>query len=153
MARRADERKLDSLAARLQIIRPDSVRRWGTLTAGEMLCHLGDAHEFVLGLRTPPGPAPGGAGRPLLKWAALYAPIRWPKGAKTRAGVDPRRDGTRPADFEADRLRATTSLRLLVTADPATLAPRHFRFGPMTAADWHRWAYRHVDHHLRQFGV
>lgn len=149
----ADERTLDRLAVRLETIRPDSARRWGTLTAGEMLCHLGDAHEFVLGTRTFAGPALTGAGRPLLKWAALYAPIRWPKGAKTRAGVDPRREGTRPADFEADRRRAIASLRLLVAADPGTLAPGHFRFGPMKATDWHRWAYRHVDHHLRQFGA
>jgi hypothetical protein len=29
----------------------------------------------------------------------------------------------------------------------------HGAFGPMTPADWHRWAYRHTDHHLRQFGL
>jgi hypothetical protein len=29
----------------------------------------------------------------------------------------------------------------------------HGRFGTMTTRDWHRWAYRHTDHHLRQFGL
>ncbi len=30
---------------------------------------------------------------------------------------------------------------------------RHPVFGLMTRAQWGRWAYRHMDHHLRQFGV
>jgi hypothetical protein len=56
-------------------------------------------------------------------------------------------------EFEADRRRAITSLERLAVAEPATLAARHFRFGPMSAAGWHRWAYRHVRHHLRQVRV
>ena len=149
----ADPRALGVLVGRLQLVRPETPRHWGTLTAGEMLCHLGDAHEFVLGTRTPPETATAGEPRPLLKWAALYAPIRWPKGAKTRAGVDPRREGSRPVEFESDRGRAISTLELLARAEPRTLTAHHFRFGPMSAADWHRWAYRHVAHHLRQFGV
>ena len=30
--------------------------------------------------------------------------------------------------------------------------PRHPLFGRMTNGEWGRWGYRHVDHHLRQFG-
>jgi hypothetical protein len=29
----------------------------------------------------------------------------------------------------------------------------HGVFGRMTLEDWQRWAYKHADHHLRQFGV
>jgi hypothetical protein len=148
----ADPLALDELVRRLQALRPDSARRWGTLTAGEMLCHLGDAHEYVLGVRTPRGPVATGTPRPILKWLVLHAPVRWPKGARTRPGVDPHREGTRPSDFEADRRRVITTLQALAVAAPATLAAHHFRFGPMSASDWHRWASRHVAHHLRQFG-
>jgi hypothetical protein len=28
----------------------------------------------------------------------------------------------------------------------------HPIFGPMSKADWLRWGYLHMDHHLRQFG-
>ena len=149
----ADAKTLNDLVERLRLLRPETSRRWGTLTAGEMLCHIGDAHESVLGIRVPPGSPPPGPPRPVLKWMALYGPIPWPKGAKTRPGVDPRLQGTRPSDFERDRQRAITSLQQLAVADPASLSPRHFRFGPMSATDWYRWAYRHVGHHLRQFGV
>jgi hypothetical protein len=149
----ADPRALDRLVEGLRQLRPDTPRRWGTLTPAEMLCHLGDAHEAVLRIRVAPGPVPSGGPRPMLKWLALYGPIPWPKGAKTRAGVDPRREGTRPREFEADRRRAIASLQRLAAAEPAALATHHFRFGAMSAADWHRWAYRHVRHHLRQFGL
>ena len=149
----ADAETVGSLVERLRRLRPETPRRWGTLTAGEMLCHLGDAHESVLGVRAAPGSPPPGPPRPVLKWIALYGPIPWPKGVTTRAGVDPRLQGTRPGDFELDRQRTITSLQRLALADPSSLATRHFRFGSMSASDWYRWAYRHVDHHLRQFGV
>jgi DinB superfamily len=149
----ADPRTLADLVARLERLPADAPRRWGTMTAGEMLCHLGDAHESVLGVRVAPGPAPSGVSRPMLKWYALRSPMPWPKGVTTRPGVNPKLEGTRPGEFERDRARAIASLRALATATPATLGRPHFAFGPMSASDWHRWAYKHVIHHLRQFGA
>jgi hypothetical protein len=29
----------------------------------------------------------------------------------------------------------------------------HAIFGPLSEQEWMIWAYRHSDHHLRQFGV
>lgn len=148
-----DGRTLDSLVSRLLLLREDTPRRWGTLTAGEMLCHLGDTVESVLGKRVAPGPPPSRVTRPFLKWLILYAPLPHPRGAKTRPGVNPKIDGTRPRDFERDRDRVIVGLRSLAAAAPGALAAHHFMFGPMSPRDWHRWAYRHVNHHLRQFNL
>jgi hypothetical protein len=144
---------LQALIDRLRRLRPDQARRWGTLTAGEMLCHLGDAHELVLGRRAPAGPRPPVAPRRLRKWYALHVPLPWPRGVQGRPDLDPRQQGTPPGDFEADRTRAIESLAALAAAPPPELAPAHRLFGPMSAADWRRWAFLHVDHHLRQFGL
>lgn len=148
-----DDKTLSSLVERLNRLGPDTPPRWGTLTAGEMLCHLGDAHESLLGTGDSPGPGASGRSRPLFKWLALYAPLAWPKGVKTLPEVNPRIDGTRPGDFERDRERAIASLKRLAAAGPGGLTTQHFLFGKMSARDWHRWAYRHVTHHLRQFGL
>lgn len=148
----ADPEVLASLLARLGRLTPGAPRRWGTLTPAEMLCHLGDASDSVLGRRVPPGSPPSGAPRPVLKWVALYLPIPWPRGVETRPGVNPRREGTRPGDFGRDRGRVVAGLTALAAAD-RELQAFHFLFGPMSPRDWHRWAYRHVDHHLRQFGL
>ena len=144
---------VEGLLARLGKLTPESERHWGTLSAGEMLCHLGDTLESVLRHRVPPGPPPSEVPRPFLKWVILYAPMPWPKGVKTRPGVNPKIDGTRPGSFEADRSRVITRLAELTTAPAEQLTPVHFMVGPMSRSDWQRWAYKHTDHHLRQFGL
>ncbi len=148
-----DPAALESLIARLRALRPDAERCWGTLDAGEMLCHLGDGNEAVLDWRNKLEGRLEVKPRPILKWIALYSPLPWSKRAKTDPSVDPRQDGTQPRDFEADRERAIESLRAITAAPAGELAPVHGLFGPMSARDWYRSVYRHVDHHLRQFGA
>ena len=140
---------LDELVRRLGGLAPATPRRRGTLTPHEMLCHLADASASILG-------RPGGtAGRPrlLVKWLALYTPLPWPRGLGTPASVDPRKGGSRPDGFERDRERAVAGLRGLAAAGDGALPAGHRRFGAMATRDWHRWGWRHTDHHLRQFGL
>lgn len=141
------------LLDRLRRLTPESQRKWGTLTAGEMLVHLGDAGDSVLGIRVPPGTPASGKSNRILKWVFLYSPLGVPRGVRTRPGVDPRLGGTRPGDFAQDAARVAEGIRAMAAAPDGTLAPHHFFFGPMTREDWHRWAWRHVDYHLRQFGL
>lgn len=144
----ADPAATSELVSRLESVERDSERRWGTLTAHEMLCHVADACEVSLGLRAPSAMTFRGPAR-LIKILALWAPIPWAKGVATGAGVDPRREGTRPSDFARDRERAIRLLRELASS----AQPRpHPIFGTMTAREWLRWGYLHADHHLRQFG-
>ena len=147
----ADPAVLRALVARLQALRPDAQRRWGTLTPHEMLCHLGDATAMVL--RTRPREAPlAGRARPFVKLLALWSPVRWPRGRATNPMHDPKARGTRPSLFEQDLARAIAGLADLAEAKPSALEPVHGVFGTMSLADWQRWAYKHTDHHLRQFG-
>lgn len=145
----ANPATLASLISRLEALEPDTPRRWGTMTAGEMLCHLGDASKSILGR---PGAGPKTRKR-LVRWIALYSPLPWPKGAKTPPNVNPRVDGTRPGDFEADRQRAIEGLRTLAATPAEGYPAGHLLFGALSHADWLVWAFRHTDHHLRQFGV
>ena len=67
--------------------------------------------------------------------------------------VDSERGGTPPGAFEGD---VRDLLRLLdrFTRKPQEFALRaHPIFGAMTEAEWMRWGYLHMDHHLRQFGA
>jgi hypothetical protein len=66
---------------------------------------------------------------------------------------DPKAGGTQPAAFTHDLARAVAGLEAIATAQPGTLEPVHGFFGTMSVADWQRWAYKHADHHLRQFGL
>jgi hypothetical protein len=66
---------------------------------------------------------------------------------------DPKADGTQPSAFVQDLARAIAGLEGIASAKPDTLEPVHGLFGTMSVSDWQRWAYKHTDHHLRQFGL
>jgi hypothetical protein len=147
---------LARLVERLNALQPDTPRRWGTLTPGEMLCHLGDATASVLepaSTEAASASSEAARRRPVVKWIALRSPLPWPRGLKTPASVDPHADGTQAGDFEVARQRAISGLLTFAAASASALAAGHGAFGRMTIQDWHRWAYRHTDHHLRQFGL
>lgn len=141
-----------ALARRLESLRPDSARRWGRMTAHQMVCHVADNFRMALGEREA-APRTGPLQRTLLKWYALYAPIPWPHGIPTAPEVDAERQGTRPSDFAADLGQAAALLERLAVAATSLDGRAHPVFGPLSSAGWLRWAYLHTDHHLRQFGL
>jgi hypothetical protein len=148
----ADPLVLADLVRRLQHLAPETPRRWGMLTAHEMLCHLGDATAMVLLDRPRVTPVDGGR-RALRKRLGLWSPLRWPHGLRTSPHYNPRTLGSRPTDFGADLARVIDGLERLGVARPDTsLEPAHGFFGSMSVRDWQRWAWKHTEHHLRQFG-
>jgi hypothetical protein len=66
---------------------------------------------------------------------------------------DPRAGGTQPSVFAQDRARAVAGLQGIAVARVDAVESVHGFFGTMSLADWQRWAYKHTDHHLRQFGL
>ena len=148
----AHARDKADILRRLGTVRADSPRRWGRMSAPQMICHLCDAFLGVLG-ELPVAPAHTLVNRTLVKWFALYSPFPWPPGIRTRPEFDQLTGGTRPGDFDADvdRLRRLVE-RITSGAVPVPWG-EHPLFGPLTARQWLRWSYLHMDHHLRQFGA
>jgi uncharacterized protein DUF1569 len=122
------------------------------MTPHQMICHLGDSFKFTFGekeISSISNPFT----RTVVKWIALYAPMPWPHGVKTRPEVDQEIDGTPPDDFEGDRRRLVALIeRFTAPANDAEFRPHPF-FGDLSEAEWMRWGYLHCDHHLRQFGA
>ena len=137
---------------RLRTLRPDSIRKWGRMSAHQMVCHLADA--FLMDTEQKPvSHASGFRERTIVKWVALYAPFRWPPGIQTRPEVDQELGGTRPTAFATD-VESLEALVEIVTTRPGFFSGRrHPIFGRLSQAGWMRWGYLHMDHHLRQFGV
>lgn len=149
----ADPAVLEGILARLGRLTPASQPLWGTMSAGEMVCHLADVGDMAIGKRTVAVPATHGWQSKVAKFLILRTAMPFPKGVPTRPSLDPKREGTKPSDFERDRARAVEGLRALAAIPGDRPGPTHGRFGPMTMADWHRQGFRHTDHHLKQFGV
>ena len=141
----------DDLLRRLRALRPDSPRRWGRMTAHQMVCHLRDT--FLMDTDAKPVRPIGGPWRQrAMRSVALYVPVRWPRGMPTLAEVDQERQGTPPAGFDED-LEALLDVVARARTPGCFRGRRHPALGPLTEAEWHRWAWLHTDHHLRQFGL
>jgi hypothetical protein len=137
---------------RLRDVRPDRVRRWGRMSAHQMICHLGDSIRMALGEK-PVSPATNLLQRTIVKWIALYLPLPWPAGIATRPELDQALGGSRPGDFGADVAQVEELLERAAASPKRLDGQRHPIFGRMSDGAWLRWGYAHTDHHLRQFGV
>jgi hypothetical protein len=148
----ARERDTAEILRRLRALRHDSERRWGRMSAHQMVCHLSDGCRLLTGRTTELAATP--LPRFLMRWIALYAPFRWPAGILTTPDLDQDGGGTRPVEFEAD-VAELERLLIEVTTDRRDRFSQYFHplFGRMSESAWLRWAYLHADHHLRQFGV
>lgn len=135
---------------RLVVLKADQARRWGKMSCHQMLCHLSDSFLCSMGEKTassmkPPIP------KMVMKWGALYFPMRWPKGVATRPEIEQGVGGTAPVEFTVDRDRLVALIERFSKVNSAFA--EHPIFGVMSERDWMRWGYLHCDHHLRQFGA
>ena len=64
----------------------------------------------------------------------------------------PSKNGTPPTSFEADVAQLDSLMVRFAEARGGGLLP-HNRWGNMSRGMWGRYGYRHVNHHLRQFGL
>jgi hypothetical protein len=148
----ADPVVKQAILERLRKVSLEKERRWGSMTPNQMLCHLSDSFKGVIGEK-PLGRKDNLASRTLVKWIALRAPITWPHGVKTMPEMNQAIGGTPPAGFEEDRGELEQLLDRWTRANRDFQWTQHPIFGPLFEWEWQRWAYLHVDHHLRQFGV
>jgi hypothetical protein len=149
MSTLADPKVRAACRSRIARLDPNARAKWGRMTAPQMLCHLNDSFRVAMGEKYA-SPATSLLQRTFIKWVALRTPVPWPPGVPTRPEIEQGRGGTPPAEWESD---CAELLRLMNAFAQRETFGVHPAFGKMTQRDWLTWGYRHVDHHLRQFGV
>ncbi len=140
------------LLERLATLRANSPRQWGRMTAHQAVCHLSDSFLGVTGRKSVVDRS-NVITRSLLKAVALNGPGKWPHGIRTMPEMDQEIGGTKPTEFERDRTDLLRLIEGFAQPDQDFCSYRHPAFGAMRPDQWFRWAWLHVDHHLRQFGV
>jgi hypothetical protein len=143
-----DATSRQQLLDRVARLRPDSARRWGRMTPNEMMCHLEDSVRVATG-EAPAKSRPSFMSNPVLRTLIIHY-VPWPKG---RAKTVPEMQATQPSEFEADRQRLQAWLSKAGERGAAARWATHPAFGKMSGRDYGVLIYRHVDYHLRQFGV
>lgn len=132
---------------RLNGLTPDCAPLWGTMDAGRMVAHLSDQLRLALGeLSCTPKKTP--FRNPVLKRLIIYL-LPWPKGVPT----SPELLTTPAGGWDADVAALRTLIDRFVAKGSAGPFPEHPAFGRLNGRMWGVLAWRHLDHHLRQFGV
>lgn len=140
------ERDRSAICERLQRVRPDAPSEWGRLTAPRMLCHVADQMRVALGdISTTPVHTL--ATRTFLKFLVVHTGLKPPRGKIQTA---PEMLSTQPHSWEAD---LAACLELVARVGRGTASAVHPMFGPMSPDEWGRLCWKHLDHHLVQFGA
>jgi hypothetical protein len=135
---------------RIAALKPDSAAEWGAMSAAQAMAHCTGGLEMALGDATPPreliGRLIGGAIKP--KVLGDDAPFRRNSPTSKSLVVADDRDLAK----EKDRL--TAIIDRFAAGGPAVCTPHpHVFFGKLTTNEWAILQYKHLDHHLRQFGA
>jgi Protein of unknown function (DUF1569) len=112
----------------------------------QLLPHLAAGLRLALGERPLRGTPPSRVRGALLRTLAIHW-LPWPEG---KIQSPPGAFDTPSEGWERDRAKVVELIERFAGA--ADLAPAHPTFGRMRPRDWDVLQYRHLDHHLRQFG-
>ncbi len=140
---------LATLLSRLELLRADTPRLWGTMEPAAMLAHCTAVLELANGERPTVWIWVGRILGPLFRKSYTDAKP-WPKNLPTGKGfVFP---GSR--NFEQEKIRLIDTLQRFSTkADVEATNHPHPFFGRLSQNEWGLGMHKHLDHHLRQFGI
>jgi uncharacterized protein DUF1569 len=135
------------LKRRVQALRPDTMPQWGKMSVDQMLHHVNLVLMESLGEHTPK-PNIRGLPEMLVRWLIINVP--WGKGAPTRP--DMLIPEGQHYDFEQEKSRCLTMMERFLAQPLEGRWPRSANFR-MTGRHWSQLQYKHLNHHLSQFGV
>ena len=145
-----DAAAVEDVKARLGHLGPASERRWGSMNAAQAVAHCAAGLELALGDLRPPRLWLGRILGPIVKPMALGndAPMRRNSPTVKEVVVQDARD------LGTERQRLGELIDRFAAAGPAgcTTHPHSF-FGRLSPLEWAILMYKHLDHHLRQFGA
>lgn len=146
-----DSEGKDRILARVNALTPNSTAHWGKMNVGQMLAHCNVAYEIVHepGKHAPPG----FIGRCLANVFAKSLVIGdkpYPKGSPT-APMFVMKD---PKEFESEKVRLVNYINKTFAQGEAHYEGlENMTFGRLSSKQWNTLFSKHLDHHLRQFGV
>jgi Protein of unknown function (DUF1569) len=144
-----DRQVLHELEQRVSQLTPSTPRQWGKMDAAQMLAHCAIFMEMAAGDVPVKQILVGKILGPFVKRSFL-AEKPFDKNGPTGSELmikDAR-------EFATEKARLLGVLGRFSTggASKATKYPHGF-IGPLTGEQWGTLTYKHIDHHLRQFGV
>lgn len=146
-----NESDLREILARLENLTPETKQKWGKMSAHETIVHLSDPMRVALGTRPVAFRKSILSMWPMKTLMLNYLPF--PKNAPTAREFVQGDKGTKPVDFAADMKELLKNIEQFHTLKDKDELPLNPVFGKLTAGQWASLQWKHIDHHLKQFGL
>jgi hypothetical protein len=140
---------VDEVIARIDKLQPATQRQWGKMDVAQMMAHCSASLDMASGRINPPRIFIGRLIGPFVK------PIYTNEKPFSRSSpTDPKLVVSDQRDFLREQQQLELKVRQFHEGGEAqcTRHPHPF-FGALPPQDWSRGMYKHMDHHLRQFGA
>jgi hypothetical protein len=140
----------ESVISRIEKLTPQTPAQWGKMSVAQMLAHCAVTYEMIYENKHP---KPGAFMRWILKTFIKKSVVN-EVPYKHNSSTAPQFVMKEDKNFESEKTRLIAFLR-----QTQQLGQSHFdgkeshSFGVMSGSEWNNLMYKHLDHHLRQFGV
>ncbi|GAB5401268.1 MAG: hypothetical protein Aureis2KO_28530 [Aureisphaera sp.] len=142
-----DSEAHSEIKARVDHLHENSERLWGKMTVGQMMHHCQGPFNIMLG-KNDYGMKPNWFAKVFFK-KSLYNDKLWRKNLPTAKFLKE----TEPRDFATEKVVLNELIDELASRKDQEEWDPHPGFGYFTKDQWGQMQYKHLDHHLRQFGV
>jgi hypothetical protein len=140
---------LDEIKQRIDKLQPTAQRQWGKMEVAQMMAHCTAALEVAAGQKFPPRIFIGRFLGPFFK--SVFSND---KPLKRNTPTDNSFLVIDQRNFTKEKARLIDLVTRFSTGGEANCTKHpHSFFGKLTPREWGIGMYKHLDHHLRQFGV
>ena len=141
----------EKIIARINQLTPQSQPQWGKMSVDKMLAHCCVAYETIYepGKHPPPNFVMG-----LIMKLLVKSVVTGNKPLKKNSPTAPYFIIAADKDFEAEKARLIAFIRRTQQLGEQEFDGKaSLSFGPLTKTQWSNMLYKHLDHHLTQFGA
>lgn len=135
------------IISRIQKLSPESPRQWGTMDAAQMLWHL----TFPLKIALTDKDLPNAWIGRLFGWYMKKKYLANEPMQKNLPTAKVAKSKGVPRNFEEEKAKVISLIDAFYAGKIRTKP--HPLFGKLSKEEWGRMQWKHLDHHLRQFGV
>lgn len=139
----------DEVISRVEKLQPATQRQWGKMDVAQMMAHCSAALDMASGRINSPRGLLGRFIGPIFK--SIYSnekPFSKNNPTDKKLLIADQREFAREQEALKRRVREFQQ-----AGEAGCTTHPHPFFGKLSAQDWSRGMYKHLDHHLRQFGA